>query len=76
MNLQSINEWNIGILELEVVFTIQVVWLFEPDVFILPVKILTGKINPDVILQVKLKFYRQNKSRSYSDGKTYILPVK
>ena len=29
-----------------------------------------GKINPDVILPVKLKFYRQNKSRSYSAGKT------
>ena len=28
------------------------------------------KINPDVILSVKLKFYRQNKSRSYSAGKT------
>ena len=33
-------------------------------------KNFTGKINPDVILPVKLKFYRQNKSRSYSAGKT------
>ena len=33
-------------------------------------KNFTGKINPDVILPVKLKFYRQNKSRSYSGGKT------
>ena len=29
-----------------------------------------GKINPDVILPVKLKSYRQNKSCSYSAGKT------
>ena len=29
-----------------------------------------GKINPDVILPVKLKFYRQDKSHSYSAGKT------
>ena len=28
------------------------------------------KRNPDVILPVKLKLYRQNKSRSYSAGKT------
>ena len=35
-----------------------------------------GKINPDVILPVKLKFYRQNKSRSYSAGKTKILSLK
>ena len=35
-------------------------------------------INPDVILPVKLKFYRQNKSCSYSTGKTnseFILRV-
>ena len=30
----------------------------------------TGKKNPDVILPVKLKLYRQNKSPSYSAGKT------
>ena len=33
-------------------------------------KNFTSKINPDVILPVKLKFYWQNKSRSYSAGKT------
>ena len=33
-------------------------------------KILPVKKNPDVIPSVKLKFYRQNKSRSYSAGKT------
>ena len=33
-------------------------------------KNFTGKINSDVILPVELKFYRQNKSRSYSAGKT------
>ena len=33
-------------------------------------KNFTGKINPDVILPVKLKFYWQNKSRSYSASKT------
>ena len=33
-------------------------------------KKFTGEINPDVILLVKIKFYRQNKSRSYSAGKT------
>ena len=50
-------------------------WLM--DEFILPVKIYC-KINPDVILPVKLKFYSQNKSRSYSAGKinpALILPV-
>ena len=41
-------------------------------------KNFTSKINPNVILLVKLKFYQQNKSRSYSAGKTnsaLILPV-
>ena len=33
-------------------------------------KNFTGKINPDVILPVELKFYWQNKSRSYSADKT------
>ena len=33
-------------------------------------KNFTGKTNPDVILPVKIKLYRQNKSRSYSVGKT------
>ena len=34
-------------------------------------KNFTGKIkNPDVILPVKLKFYQQNKSCSYSASKT------
>ena len=32
-------------------------------------KNFTGKINPDFILPVKLKFYRQNKSSFYSTGK-------
>ena len=41
-------------------------------------KNFTGKINADAILPVKLRFYRQNKSHSYSTGKTnsaLILPV-
>ena len=33
-------------------------------------KNFTRKINLDVILPVEHKFYRQNKSRSYSAGKT------
>ena len=33
-------------------------------------KNFTGKINPALILPVKLKFYRKNKSRYYSTGKT------
>ena len=33
-------------------------------------KNFTGRINPALILPVKRKFYRQNKSRSYSAGKT------
>ena len=33
-------------------------------------KNFTSRINPTPILPVKLKFYWQNKSRSYSAGKT------
>ena len=33
-------------------------------------KNFTGRINPALILPLKLNFYRQNKSRSYSAGKT------
>ena len=39
-------------------------------------KNFTGRINPALILPLKLKFYRQNKSRSYSACKTKIIPVK
>ena len=42
----------------------------KKDAFILLVKNFTAKINSALILPVRLKFYRQNNSRSYSAGKT------
>ena len=62
-------EWNITEPDYFQILFLGILSGMEPTIYFGRVY-STGKINPDVILQVKLKFYRQNKSCSYSAGKT------
>ena len=67
-------EWNITEPDYFQILFLGILSGMEPTIYFGRVysagKNFNGKINPDVILPVKLKFYRQNKSRSYSAGKT------